>query len=112
MFENLNSLRSYKILLREKEGSGNCGNLVISIGLGYKIRNSRVFVIRRNFKKKGVSYSYRTAQPITFAYFRTWRVLGSWSYETYPSAKVEKYLIYHARNVNLSQEFYCFLQEY
>jgi len=39
-------------------------------------------------KKEGVSYSYRTAQPITFAYFRTWRVLGSWSYKTYPGAKV------------------------
>ena len=38
--------------------------------------------------KKGVSYLHRTAQPSTFACFRTWRVEGSWSYKTYPGAKV------------------------
>lgn len=42
------------------------------------------------YKKEGVSYLHRTAQPITFAYFRTWRVLGSWSYKTYPGTKVNK----------------------
>ena len=41
-----------------------------------------------NENKKGVSYLHRTAQPSTFACFRTWRVEGSWSYKTYPGAKV------------------------
>jgi len=39
-------------------------------------------------KKEGVSSPHHTAQPDTFACFRTWRVKGSWLYGTYSDAKV------------------------
>lgn len=42
----------------------------------------------RERKKKGVSSPHHTAQPGTFACFRTWRIKGSWLYGTYSDTKV------------------------
>ena len=55
--------------------------------------------------KEGVSYLQRTAQPFTFACFRTWRVEGSWSYKTYPGTKVE-FLFDTANKLNRCTKFF------
>jgi hypothetical protein len=39
-------------------------------------------------KKKGKSYLQHTAQPGTFACFRTWRIKGSWLCKTFPRTKI------------------------